>query len=146
MSNIKKMEGFMFERMLDKQVTPTIENMIAYCDDKGELFKTLNAYLTEVCKTQQEIRFPYGKHYGWSVTHRKSKKLICDIFPEAGSFTIMLRLTYKQLEMVYNRVSEYTQKYIDNKYPCSDGGWIHYRILYEEHLIDGQELLSIKCS
>jgi len=57
---------------------------------------------------------------------------------------VILRLTNKQFELVYDRLSDYTQRYIDNKYQCGEGGWIHYRVLCEEHLKDGQELLVIK--
>ena len=38
-----------------------------------------------------------------------------------------------------------TQEYIDNKYPCGDGGWIHYRVLCREHFDDIQKLLDVKC-
>lgn len=58
----------------------------------------------------------------------------------------MMRLTNKQFEMVYECLKKYTQEYIDNKYPCNDGGWIHYRITCKEHFEDIQKLLDVKCS
>ena len=35
-------------------------------------------------------------------------------------------------------------QYIDNKYPCGNGGWVHYRVLSEEDLDDAKLLLSAK--
>ncbi|MGN1398566.1 MAG: hypothetical protein ACI4WG_00990 [Erysipelotrichaceae bacterium] len=34
---------------------------------------------------------------------------------------------------------------IDNKYPYSDGGWIHYRVINQEHYEDTLNLLKTKC-
>ena len=134
----------MFERMLDKSRIPTIEKMNTYCGVNGNLFEEVNDYLVEKLGTRTEIRFPYGNKYGWSITHRKQQKLICDIFAEAGALTVMLRLSNKQFEALYGEMLSYTQDYIDNKYPCGDGGWIHYRILCQEHLYDIEKLLKVK--
>ena len=31
-----------------------------------------------------------------------------------------------------------------NKYPCGDGGWIHYRVICQEHYEDIKKLLAVK--
>ena len=135
----------MYERMLNKQVIPTKEELELYCGKTSKLFQSLNSFLSTTYKTTQEIRFPYGKEYGWGITHRKGKKLICDIFVEVEAFTIMLRLSNQQFEEVYNLVQVDTQKIIDNKYPCSNGGWIHYRVVSKEDIKDIEIVLSTKC-
>lgn len=60
--------------------------------------------------------------YGWGTGHYKKKKLLCNIFAEAGAFTVMVRLTDVQYKSIYGKLKKYTQEYIDNKYPCGDGG------------------------
>ena len=134
----------MYERMLNKQAAPTISEMTAYCGENAERFTLLNAWLSESYETIQNVTFPYGNQYGWGIAHRKQQKLICNIFPEVNAFSVMMRLSNKQFESVYGQVQKYTQEYIDNKYPCSDGGWIHYRVTCKEHLEDIQKLLSMK--
>lgn len=32
---------------------------------------------------------------------------------------------------MYDAVSDHAKAYIDNKYPCNSGGWIHFRVLDE---------------
>ena len=135
----------MYERLLNKQNVPTYEELAAYCGESGALFRKLNEQLSQLYGTTQEIRFPYGNKYGWGVSHRKKKKLICDVFAEAGAFTVMLRLSNQQFDAVYDQMLPYTQNYIDNKYPCGEGGWIHYRVLDEAHLEDVLRLLAVKC-
>lgn len=135
----------MYERMLNKQEKPAMADMAAYCGGCSELFYSLNAWLSDAYGTTQEITFPYGNQYGWGIAHRKKKKLMCHIFAENGAFTIMLRLSNKQYDSIYDRLHKYAQEYIDNKYPCGDGGWIHYRVTCPAHLEDAKAMLSSKC-
>lgn len=135
----------MYERMLNKQVKPAIADMAAYCGSCSELFYSLNTWLSDVHGTTQEIGFPYGNQYGWGVAHRKKKKLMCHVFAESDAFTIMLRMSNKQYDSIYGQLQEYAQGYIDNKYPCGDGGWIHYRITCQAHMEDARTMLSVKC-
>lgn len=135
----------MYDRMLNKQDKPSIDQLLAHCGGTEELFEMLNSFLSNNYNTTQELRFPYGKDYGWSITHRKGKKLICDIFAEVEAFTVMLRLSDEQFDQVYDSLQPYAKEYVDNKYPCSDGGWIHYRVLCKEHLEDIEKMLSAKC-
>ena len=134
----------MYERMLNKQVVPTIEEMTEYCAENAERFSMLNDWLTTAFCTEQKVVFPYGNKYGWGIGHYKKKKLMCNVFAEAGAFTVMMRVTHAQYEAIYGEMKKYTQEYIDNKYPCSDGGWIHYRVICQEHYEDLKKLLEVK--
>ena len=136
----------MYGRMLNKQVEPTVAEMTEYCAENAERFSMLNDWLTATFSTEQKVVFPYGNKNGWGIAHYKKKKLICNIFAESGAFTVMVRLTNKQCEAIYDGVGKNTQENIDNKYPCGDGGWINYRVTCEEHLEDIQKLLVFKCS
>ena len=136
----------MYERMLEKQKEPTIEEMAAHCGDSADLFTYLNEWLSSAYNTVQAATFPYGNHYGWGIAHRKGKKLICNVFAEADAFTVMIRLSNKQYESVYGEVKKYARDLIDQKYPCGDGGWIHYRVTCREQLEDIQKLLAVKCA
>lgn len=134
----------MYERMLDKQTLPAIEDMAAHCGRAAALFHALLAWMAQHPGMEQKITFPYGNHYGWSASQRRKGKLICHIFPERDALTVMLRLSDRQFRSVYAQLLPYTQEVIDHRYPCGDGGWIHYRITCQEHLRDAQTLLSFK--
>mgnify|MGYP000176827678 CR=1 FL=1 len=136
----------MYERMLNKQEVPTVADMTAFCGENAELFTLLNDWLFEVYGTERQVVFPYGNKYGWGMAHKMKKKLVCNVFPESNAYTVMIRLSDKQYESVYGNLQQYTQEYIDNKYPCGDGGWIHYRVTCRENFEDIQKILSIKCS
>ena len=135
----------MYGRMLDKQTMPTIEEMTDYCGENAGRFTNLNEWLSGSFGTAQTVVFPYGNHYGWGIAHKKKNKFICNVFAEEDAFTVMVRMTNKQFEMLYEQLIPYTQEVIDNKYPCGEGGWIHYRVICEEHLEDIKKLLAVKC-
>lgn len=134
----------MYERMLDKSVTPSIEELTAWCGETAALFTHLNEWITDNFSLEQKVVFPYGKRYGWGIAHRKKAKLICNVFAESGAFTVMTHLSDKQFQSVYEQLSEYAQKHVDGKYPCGDGGWIQFRVTCAEHLADIRTLLAAK--
>lgn len=134
----------MFERMLDKNQKPSIEEFISYCGSTKELLKGLDIFLTDNLELDKLLRFPYGNNYGWGIKYFKKNKHVCDIFAEKDAFTVMIRLDNSQYEKVYNDLFPYTKEFIDKKYPCGNGGWIHYRVLVAEHLEDIKTLLRLK--
>lgn len=134
----------MYERMLEKSKQPAIEEMEAYCGDCGALFMLLNEWLSTTYHTRQELSYPYGNHYGWCIAHRVKKKLICNVFPEQNAFTVMVRLSDNQFDTILSKVQPYTKELIINKYSCGDGGWIHERVLTQEHYEDAKIVLSAK--
>ncbi len=136
----------MYGRMLDKQTAPTIAEMASYCGENGGLFLQFNEWLSASFATEQKIVFPYGNNYGWGVAHRRKNKLLCNVFAEDNAFTVMLRLSNEQWDALYGNVQKYMKEYIDNKYPCNDGGWIHYRVSCAEHIDDIKTALSFRCS
>lgn len=136
----------MYERMLNKKEEPTVNEMTAYCGECAEWFTLLNEWLSKLCGTEQKTVFPYGNTYGWAIAHKKKRKLICNIFAENGAFTVMLRLSNKQFESVYEQVQKDTKDVIDGKYPCGDGGWIHYQVTCRANMEDIKKLLAVKCA
>lgn len=47
--------------------------------------------------------------------------------------------------MDYVELSNEGKQYWENRYPCGDGGgWIHYRVLTNEHFSDIGKLIMIK--
>ncbi len=135
----------MYERMLNKSKVPTIAAMTTYCGETAALFTELNEWLSTEYGTVQTIVFPYGNSYGWGISHKRKGKLVCNVFPENGALTVMLRMSDLQFASVYDQLGDYTKNYIDNKYPCNDGGWIHDCVTDRAQLADVKTLLAVKC-
>lgn len=70
----------MYERMLNKQHEPTLEEFIEYCGNCKNLFEKADVFLIKELKTEKLIRFPYGNSYGWGMKYFIKNKHVCDIF------------------------------------------------------------------
>lgn len=132
--------------MLDKLITPSFTDMISYCGEVGELWMAIDEYLKDKYEIEGCIRFPYGNKYGWSMKYSCKNNLICDIFAEDSAFMALVRLPNDAMQSVYNQLSDYAKSVCDNKYPCSNGGWLNYRITNKDQLHDLLKILDIKVS
>ena len=48
----------MYERMLNNQAIPTIEEMTVFCGKNAKSFSMLNEWLTSIFNTEQKVVFP----------------------------------------------------------------------------------------
>ena len=134
----------MYERLLDKTISPTFDDLIAYSAESGVLWLELDKYLTDIISAQRQIRFPYGNKYGWSCVYRLKNKHICDAFAEKGAFALHFNISNQQINFVYDSLSKYAKDVCDNKYSCGEGGWLTYQILSKSHVNNAKKLLSAK--
>jgi hypothetical protein len=138
----------MYERLLDKEIVPTEDMINEYVGENAvKNMNLIKTALEKSFKINLDLKFPYGEKYGWGyrVSNEKNKFLF-NIFFEKGSINVMLRTeirTEKEMEQ-YNRLSEEGKECWGNKYPCGNGGWIHYRVINKKHLNDIGIFLSIK--
>ncbi|GKX68022.1 DUF3788 domain-containing protein [Inconstantimicrobium mannanitabidum] len=135
-----------YERMLDKQVVPSFDEMISYCGENGELWVELDEYLRNKLGMKGCIRFPYGNKYGWSVKYSLKSKHICDVFAENGAFMALIRISNGAMEPIYNDMSDYAKAIWDDKYPCGSGGWMNYRVISNDQLQDLMKIMEAKVS
>jgi len=134
----------MYERMLNKQKTPTFEDLIRHSGERGALWLALDADLTETFQAVRLIRFPYGKDYGWGVKYSVKSKHICDIFAEDGAFSALFQISSKAMDTVYEELGPSGKTVWDNKYPCASGGWIDFRVLTSGELADLKKIIHAK--
>ena len=134
----------MYERMLNKEIFPTFDDMLLYCGETSEFWLILDKWIKDEHNAEVQIRFPYGKKYGWSVKYSKKSKHICDIFAEAGAFAVFLKINDRDFFAIQSELSDYAKEIYSNKYPCGEGGWIRYRVLSEEQLSDIKQIITAK--
>lgn len=134
----------MYERILDKSKEPSFEEMLVYCGDSSALWLEVEKFLCGSYDLVKEVRFPYGKDYGWGVNYKHKNKHICDIHAEAGAFTVFFQIRAEAIEKISEQLSDYALKVWDNRYPCGSGGWMRYRVIKKEQLEDIMKLLTAK--
>jgi hypothetical protein len=138
----------MYERMLDTDRQPTLEEIHETIGSNGvKLLEELEGFLTNHYDLLSEVRFPFGNNYGWGMKYSHKSKHLCYIFFEKGAFTVTIQLGKKELPALQEKLpalSPKTNEIWENRYPCGDGGWIHYRVLIQLDLQDIKELITVK--
>lgn len=138
----------MYERMLDKLKEPLITEIHEYIGENS--FLLLNIFeetMKQRYDLKRDLRFPFGNNYGWGYKYSHKTKHLCYVFFEKDAITIMLQIggnLVQKLEKVLPECLPKTKSYWNNRYPCGEGGWIHYRVLNSEELNDVIRLLTIK--
>ena len=138
----------MYERMLNKEIKPSIDEIINHIgNDSYELLKHLENKLNDNYDTIRELRFPYGNSYGWSFKYSHKRKHLCDIFFEKGAITLTIQIGDNKVGKLNEKLNDFlpkTKKLWEERYPCGTGGWIHYRLFEEKELIDILQIIAIK--
>ncbi|MCL2493840.1 MAG: DUF3788 domain-containing protein [Clostridiales bacterium] len=139
----------MYERMLDKDSEPPIEQIKSYVGEPGYgLLTKLESYLQDRYELSKELRFPFGKGYGWGFKYSHKSAHLCYVFFESGAITVTIQIGTKEAPKLNEQLEGFlprTRELWDKRYPCGDGGgWIHYRVFSEEELADILKLISIK--
>ena len=135
--------------MLNKQIVPNGNEINAYIGKKSsECIEIIKNKLEKVFVLKMELKFPFGKSYGWGYKVSDKTQHLFYIFFEKGSITITLQINKIKTENElnkFNQLSEEGRKYWENRYPCGEnGGWIHYRITNKKQLKDIGIFLSIR--
>ena len=138
----------MYERMLNKQIVPNEDEIKKHIGKNSvEIIELIKNGLEKSMEINMELKFPFGNNYGWGYKVSSKSKHLFYLFFEKSSINIMLQIgkikTKAETER-YGQLSEEGRKYWENRYPCGDGGWIHYRITNKKQLKDIGLFLSIK--
>ncbi|QUH30597.1 DUF3788 domain-containing protein [Vallitalea guaymasensis] len=138
----------MYERLLDKNNQPTINQIYDTIGDNGiTLLQELEQFLSNNYDIISELKFPFGNNYGWGTKYSHKSKHLCYVFYEKEAFTVTIQIGKNELPKLLEKLPDMLPKTNDlweNRYPCGSGGWIHYRVLNKTELNDIKELIKIK--
>lgn len=138
----------MGERMLDKNKMPSEAEICEYIGfASSKLLEQFESSFSKRYDTIRELKFPFGNNYGWGYKYSHKTKHMCYVFFEKDEIDVMMQLSSKDKEKLENFINDglpITKKLWNNKYPCSDGGWINYRPKTEDDIAEILRLLSFR--
>lgn len=139
----------MYERMTDKTMPPEITAIQYYIGETGwTLIQEFETLLSSRYDLNKELRFPFGKSYGWGFKYAHKTKHLCYLFFEKGAVTVTLQIgdsDVPKLEAILPTLSETANLLWKNRYPCGDnGGWVHFRILSKDDLENVIKMIEVR--
>ena len=142
------MESEINQRFFEKSRAPgplEIEQMLG--TDAVERLQRLESFLQNNYDVVRELKFPFGNQYGWSYKYSSKGKMLCYVFFERGTFTVTITIGKSDISKLENELSRMlpkTQELWANRYPCGEGGWIHYQTTSDSELKDIEKLICMK--
>lgn len=119
-------------RMLDQTRVPTQEEIGHHIGPAAcQCLAQLEGLLGSCYDLSKELRFPFGKEYGWGYKYSHGSKHLCYLFFEGGGLCAMLQIGGGQrVQAIFDQLSSYAAGLWAGRYPCGSkgGGWIHYQI------------------
>ncbi|MCL2841373.1 MAG: DUF3788 domain-containing protein [Defluviitaleaceae bacterium] len=137
------------KRLFEKAHQPTEAIIQSFMgDDAWQQLMKFEGMLRKHYNLNREMKFPFGRNYGWSFRYTHNKSLLLYVFFEEGGLSCTLSINDKgapKVEAMLNDLQPDIQTLWKNRYPCGDvGGWIHCSIENEIELSDIIRLLGAK--
>ncbi|MBA7539542.1 hypothetical protein ES705_31822 [subsurface metagenome] len=133
--------------MFDNAIKPTEKDILYFLEKPASIaWIDLTSFLNINYDFVPETTF-YGKKYGWTVRYRRSGKTLCSLFPEKGSFTILLVFGKNEIQKFEELKFEFSQEIVqlyENTKKLHDGKWLWIRVHKSEDLEDVKMLIVIK--
>jgi hypothetical protein len=143
----KKEDKPMYERMQSKD-PPSEDDIQSTLGPASQCLHHLEDFLAASYDLTRELKYPFGRDYGWGYKYSHKASHLCYAFFETGAITVTLQLGDKlvhSVEAALPGLLPRTQELWARRYPCGTiGGWVHYRILDSSELNDVCKLISIK--
>lgn len=129
---------------------PSFEAMADYIGGEGRrLWDSLFDYMNSAYSTKPKLSYSgcSGKP-GWNVKFQKSGQSFGTLYPEEGSFSVFMVISYKheaEMEILRNVLSPEMRALYDNAQDYMKmGRWMMFRISNEADLRDYKLLMSVK--
>ena len=137
------------ERLVNREVTPTEDSINHFLGEEGvNRLYCFEKMLRANYDLNRELKFPFGKEYGWAYRYTHKKTLLLYVFFEKCGFCSTISINESGAGIVggiINTMLPKTQKLWKNRYPCGkEGGWVHYSVSNDEELKDLIRLVGCK--
>ena len=130
---------------IDKSNQPSENEIYSVIDKRADEWKKLVDFIHLNFSTQEEIKFLYGKTYGWALRFVWKGKLITALFPSENCFTVQVILNTGQLARAASfPLGEKTRNTIQQAHEYREGKWLFLKVEGEEDLPDIERLIELK--
>lgn len=136
------------ERMLNEDVPPTIEHVASNLGARAfALWSDLTDHLAE-CYPDHVPRPDFGgKDDGWAIRYRRGEKTLVTLYPEAGSFTVLVVLGHREVTkanaLIGNLSVKVAQEFLATS-QLHDGRWLWIRPTSKRDIVSIGMLLRVK--
>jgi len=110
-----------------------------------QLWQALVQHIRATYHGREDLRFCYGKQYGWALRFRVKASLLTALYPARNSFTVQVILNGAALEQAQAlKPGTAVRQAMARAKPYPEGKWLFVPVQSEHDLGDVQRLLALK--
>lgn len=129
----------------DKNTRPTETEIAKTVGKMLSLWKKVAAFIRSNYTVQEDLKFLYGKKYGWALRFQLKKKLLTSLYPAEGGFTVQVNLNPAAVEKAqWIKPGKNVQRAIADANPYPEGRWLFVHIESEKDIEDVERLLELR--
>ncbi len=129
----------------DKKVAPSEKEIETLLGKVLLSWNRLIKTLRDKYSLQEELKYCYGKKYGWAYQFRHNGKLIVSLYPNKGYFVAQLIVSRKNLEEAAQLdLHRNAQAAIESATEYTEGKWLFIQVKAKDDLEDVLELVERK--
>ena len=129
----------------DKQRPPSVEELRAAIGERLPLWERLVAHLRATYPAQEDLKFMYGRKYGWALRFRIGAQLLTSLYPTQGGFTVQVNLGPAAVEHALDMgLGANMQGAIARAHPYPEGRWLFVPVESEDDRRDVERLVALR--
>lgn len=131
----------------DRKVRPTENEVETSLGAALPNWKLLQTNLHEHYAVQEELKYCYGRKYGWAYQFRRKGKLLVALYPNKDRFVVQIIVSRENLEDATGlHLHSSALEAIESATEYSEGKWLFISVKDANDLKDIMELVEIKSS
>lgn len=127
----------------EKKHRPLEEEITQALGARHSDWLALVQFLRERYADTEEWKFMYGKKYGWALHMCSGKKLVSNLYPMQGSFSVQVNLSEAAVQAALQTdLNPHVRQVITAAHPFPEGRWIWIPVETDHDLVDIRALLE----
>jgi hypothetical protein len=129
----------------DKHSEPSLPEINITVGPRLPLWDELIGTIRERYTPLEDLKFLYGKEYGWGIRFRMKGQLLTSLYPTEGGFTVQINLNPADIDTALGmQPGKNVQQAIARANPYPEGRWLFIPVESSADLEDIYRLLELR--
>jgi hypothetical protein len=128
-----------------KECPPKRAEILAAVGPAIDLWNELNRWMRESFSAEDDLKYMYGKKYGWALRFQRRSALLCALYPTLNGFTAQVILSRAALdEAGLLKLGKNAKQAIEQAHLYAEGKWLFIPVASRRDLDDVKLLFTLK--
>jgi len=128
-----------------RECPPKETEILAAVGQAFDSWNELSRWMHESLSAQHDLKYMYGKKYGWALRFQKSNALLSALYPTQKGFAAQVILNRAALDQASHlKLGKSAKQAIDQAHLYAEGKWLFIPVVSKRDADDVKRLLKLK--